>query len=200
MDPSWVLLGSAASCWALDVSTGIWTQRANPPWLGLDANLVWDSVDNVMLCYGSDYSGDADVLWSYDTRSDAWAKKTTFPDPAFGYPPPGAPNAAFDSNNGVLLMLGSSDSPFIPTWSYNVRTNRWMKMNPTNELTAAMVGIGSNLVYDPENNAFLLNANSGRFETLGGMYGELGELYAYRYAAAAPDVTPPSRTSDLIGR
>jgi len=201
---SWTHPGNSwtakASCWALDVTTGLWAPRANPPMLGLDANLVWDTVDNVMMFYGSDYSGVNNALWSYDPKSDVWTPKNPLPDPIYGYPPAGAPNAAFDSNNGVLLMLGRSDSPFIPTWSYNVHTNRWSKMNSANEPDSTMVPIGSNLVYDPENNVFLLNAKSTRFDTLGGMYGEIGELYAYRYGAAAVDSIPPSRTTDLRGR
>src|SRR5262249_46427849 len=157
----------------LNVATGFWSQRANPPMLGLDANLVWDSVDNVMLMYGGDYSGYANVLWTYDPRADVWAQKVTLPDPVYGFPPGGAPNAAFDSNHGVLLMLGRSDSPFIPTWSYNVHTNRWTKMNAVNEPDSLHVDIGANLIYDPENNVFLLNADSYRFDTVGGFYGEL---------------------------
>lgn len=190
-----------ATCYVLDVTTGIWSARANPPMLGQDANLVWDTVDHQMLFYGSDYSGANNLLWSYDPRSDVWTQKNPLPDPIYGYPASGAPNAAFDSNNGVLLVLGKSDSPFIPTWSYSTHTNRWSKMNSANEPDSTMVPIGSNLVYDPENNVFFLNAKSPRdFQTLGGMYGELGDLYAYRYGAAAVDSIPPARTTDLNAR
>jgi len=192
---SWL---ATATCWVLDVTTGIWSQRSNPPIWGGDANLVWDSIDQVMIQYGQDYPTTAD-LYTYNPQTDVWTKKTTLPDPVAGYPPGGAPNASFDSNNGVLLILGRSDAPDVPTWTYSVRTNRWTKMNATNE-PGDKVAIGSQLIYDPQNNVFFLNANSGSFETLGGMYGELGELYAYRYGAATPDTIPPARTTDLTPR
>ena len=189
---SWL---ATPECWALNVTNGVWTRRTPPPIWGLDANLLWDSVNNVMLMYGSDYAT-TDSLWAYDPRTDIWALKATLPDPVNGYPPGGAPNAAFDSAHGVLLMLGQSDAPYIPTWSYDVRTNRWTKMNATNEPTDK-VKIGANLTYDPENNVFFLNAFAGNFGSLGGFYGEVGELYAYRYGPSSPDLTAPSRTTDL---
>lgn len=183
------------TCYALDVTTGVWSQRATPPIWGGDANMVWDSINNQMLMYGQDYPTTAD-LWAYNPGTDVWTKKTPLPDPVYGFPPGGAPNAAFDSANGILLILGKSDAPYIPTWAYNVRTNQWKKMNPTNEPTDK-VQIGAQLVYDPVNNVFFLNANSGTFSVTGGYYAERGEMLVYRYGASAPDVTAPSAVRNL---
>jgi hypothetical protein len=44
-------------------------------------------------------------------------------------------------------------------------------MNPVNEPGGAKVQIGANLIYDPENNVFFLNAFSQQFSTIGGYYG-----------------------------
>jgi hypothetical protein len=189
---SWM---ATSECWTMDVTTGVWVRKAEPPIWGGDANLVWDSVNNRMLMYGQDYPTTAD-LWTYDVPTDTWTKLNALPDPIYGVPPGGAPNAAFDSRNGVLLILGRSDQPYIPTWAYDVRTNRWKKMNPTNELDGN-VFIGAGLQYDPENNVFLLNVYSGQFSTIGGYYGERGDLYAYRFGASAPDNTPPSAVRNL---
>ncbi|HET9941264.1 MAG TPA: hypothetical protein VFR25_09165 [Candidatus Eisenbacteria bacterium] len=200
MGRTWTAPGNSwlatAECWTLNVTTGVWTKKATPPIWGSDANLVWDSVNNVMLMYGADYPTTAD-LWAYDPGTDTYQQKTTLPDPTYGMPPGGAPNAAFDSAHGILLILGRSDAPYIPTWAYDVRTTRWKKMNATNEPGTDKVIIGSQLAYDPENNVFFLNALRGDFSSTGGFYGERGELYAYRYGPSAPDVTPPSAVRNL---
>jgi len=196
--PGYSYVAKGPECWVMDVTTGVWTKRSTPPIWAADANMVWDSFDQVMLVYGADYPS-TNELWTYNPKSDVWTKKLTLPDPTSGYPPVGAPNAAFDSNNGVLLILGKSDAPYVPTWSYNVRTNRWANMNAANE-PIDKVATGAQLAYDPENNVFLLNAQSGSWGDLGGSYGELGVLYAYRYGAATPDTTAPARTTDLRTR
>lgn len=190
---SWI---ATPTCYALDVTTGVWSKRATPPMWGGDANLVWDTVYNRMLMYGQDYPTTAD-LWAYDAGTDVWTQLHPLPDPVFGVPPVGAPNAAFDSANGILLILGQSDAPYIPTWAYNVRTNTWKKMNATNDPGGAKVQIGANLIYDPENNVFFLNAYSQTFSTIGGYYGERGEMLVYRYGASAPDNTAPAAVRNL---
>jgi hypothetical protein len=189
---SWI---ATPECWVLNVLTGVWTKKATPPMWGGDANLVWDTVNRRILMYGQDYPTTAD-LWAYDAGSDTYTKLNPLPDPVYGLPPGGAPNASFDSANGIMLIVGRSDQPYIPTWTYDVRTNRWKKMNATNEPTD-MIQIGGQVIYDPDNNVFFANVNSGQFSSTGGYYGERGDLYAYRYGASAPDNMAPSAVRNL---
>jgi hypothetical protein len=167
--------------WALDVKTGQWTRKKDPPRAFLDATLVFDTVNNVMLVYGKDYPAGSE-LWSYDAKSDTWRVVTPAPDPTYGVPPAGSPYAAFDSKNGIMLLWGQGDTgSFIPTWAYNARTNRWEKMNPVTGEPSTSAYQGSHLNYDPVDNVFFLIKGKGQEGLSGGMYGKLGELWVYRY-------------------
>jgi hypothetical protein len=168
-----------------------WIKKRTPPSGFGDANLVWDSINNRMLVYGGVYPT-LDTLYSYNAATDVWTLIQTNPDPVYGKPPAGAPHAAFDSVNGILLVLGASDQPYIPTWAYNVRTNTWKKMNPTGELDGNIVQTGARMIFDPVNNVFfLLGTQSGApGGPITGIYRMYGELYAYRYANASGTPTP----------
>jgi hypothetical protein len=170
----------------MNVLTGTWTMKASTPPHARDGNLVYDSVNRRMLVYGSDYPA-TNTLSAYDVPTDAWTTVPQNPDSNYGLPPAGAPHAAFDSVNGILLIWGNSDSSVgtIPTWAFNVRTNTWKKMNPPGgePVTYSSQGVGAQMSYDAANNVFLLTVATGS-------YGSVGELLAYRYAGGATGPTP----------
>jgi len=182
--------------------TKTWVRKADPPAGFGGCNMVWDSIDHVMLLYGQDWPM-ASTLWAYDAATDQWSLKNPLPDPIYGLPGAASPHAAFDSNNGVLLIWGESDTGgFIPSWAYDVRTNRWKKMNPVTGEPATRGGVGANLVYDPVNNVFFLNRFGGDSGNPGGMIGELGELWVYRYGTTVlpVDTSVPAAVTDLRPR
>jgi hypothetical protein len=202
---SWTQVGykymGTPQVWALDAKTEAWSRRADPPRQFHDVSMVYDSTNGRMLVYGGDYPA-SDELWSYDAGSDQWTELAPTPDGANGAPPAGAPNAAFDSRNGVLLLFGQGDTgSLIPTWAYLAATNQWKKMNPAGGEPASSAGVGANLAYDSVNNVFWLVLP-------GGQWGEHGQLFAYRYAdapAAALDAcgggtpTPPGGSAGAGG-
>lgn len=199
--PGYKYLGTP-KVYVFDVVSQTWTRKADPPAGFGGCNMVWDSINNRMLLFGQDWPA-ASTLYAYDAGSDQWTLLNPQPDPTYGSPPAGAPNAAFDGNNGVLLLWGEGDTgSFIPTWAYDVRANRWRKMNPSTGEPASSAGVGANLAYDPTNNVFFLNKNSGTWGTPGGLSGELGELWVYRYgtSVAVPDTTAPAAVTDLRTR
>lgn len=183
--PGYSYLGQKA-VYVYDAVQQRWIRKANaPPDVFSDVSLVFDTVNRCMLLYGGDYPEKGD-LWQYRPASDSWTKLTPLPDAAYGLPPPGAPFGAFDSRNGILLIWGEGDSGgFIPTWAYDVRTNRWKRMNPTGGEPASRANVGANLVYDPVNNLFFLLLNDG-------------SLWSYRYGTSTSnDGVSPAKTTDL---
>jgi Kelch motif len=184
--PGFSYLGTRVT-WIYDAVQRRWSQRPNPPPDNFsDANMVFDTVNRCMLIYGGDYTAKSD-LWRYKTSTDTWTKLAPLPDPVHGLPPAGAPFAAFDSRNGILLIWGEGDTGgFIPTWAYDVRTNLWKKMNPIGGEPASRANVGANMVYDPVNNVFFLLLIDGSF-------------WAYRYGTAggSNDGVAPAKTFDL---
>src|SRR5262249_25003249 len=151
-----------------------WVKKSAPPSAFSDATLMWDSIHQRMIVYGADYPA-SDELWTYDSATDVWTELHPTPDPVYGSPPVGAPHAAFDTTHGVLLLLGRSDSPYIPTWTYNAVTNAWKKMNPPTE-PGDSVQNGSRLVYDPVNNVFFLVSTGSTSGVITGLWRSYGEL------------------------
>ncbi len=177
----------ARQVWVYDTAQKQWSRRGDAPKQFHDANMVYDTVNRTMLIYGGDYPA-SDRLFRYTAGTDVWTEVFPLADPVYGRPPAGAPYAAFDSRNGVMLIWGEGDEgSFIPSWAYSVGTNRWQKLNPLTGEPATSSGVGSNLTYDPVNNVFFLLRSTG--------------LWAYRYKyILSTDVIPPDPPSTLRAR
>lgn len=164
---------------ALDVTTNSWEDITNPTPTLLDAVLVYDTKRDRMLVYGQDYSPTTN-LYAYEYASGAgtW----TLLSPTGGPPNSGAPNAAYDTHNEVMLIYGSSDEGSAnPTWIYTPPASgsggTWTAMSCTTEpVSGDTTGTGSKTNYDPINNLFWYTGDTDADDNTDAWY--------YRYAVS----------------
>ena len=173
----------ADQAWSLDVMTGQWSRKKDLSGFFQGVNMVFSTWDQKLYIFGNDYPA-TNKLWSYQTSADTWTQITPIPDPIFGLPPPSAPSAAFDTRNNVILIWGKGGiGTYTGTWAYHVPTNMWRKMNPIGGEPSLDAGVGNRLNYDPVNDVFFLLVGTTKFGLVGGMFGPLAELWAYRYSS-----------------
>ena len=171
-----------------DMQTKKWENRGNTLRTFNMVPLTYDSVNKVMLIFGADFCASCNELWAYDVAANKWTQRSPTPDPVYGIPPGGAPGAAFDSNNGVLVLFGEGDSggASLDTWVYNAKTNAWKRMLPQTQPPITM--IFAHMAYDPINNVvFLYNS----FDTW---------AYRYKKVSSPTDPVPPAPPTGLMIR
>jgi chitodextrinase len=176
-DHDLVLLLGPANAWLYDHNTNFWTPLANSP-RGTTACLVYDTKNHLFVMWNG-FSNPQRETWVLDPVSRIWTKKSpAVSPPAYSYPY--APGAAFDSLNGVTLLMGGNKQE---VWIYDTAADAWTRLAdapagvPVNQVD------GANLVYDSDDGVFLVR-NAANID----------QLWAFRYAPTGtpPDTTPPS--------
>jgi hypothetical protein len=187
-------------------STGVWTAAALPPNTGNWANQAWA---NVTLTYvrstGTFYTWYRGQMAEYNGASNTWSQVPTFNDPTHGNPGNVAdPYTVYDSKSDKLLVRGARESSnFVPTWSFDIATRQWQKMNPATEPGDVTSGDWfTPLVYDPINNVFLMSRRATSGATGNGdsavIGGSQGELWAYKLTAGSGAGTARLSTPPVV--
>jgi len=145
--------------WALDTSTGRWTNLAPagalPPARDSHAMAYDPDTEQIILFDGvNSYGAWLDDTWAYDAASNSW----------FDLAPPGArPSArmshamAYDPVTRQMILFGGIDdidTYFGDTWAYDFATNSWLNLNPAGQVPAGRYG--HTLVYDADSGRVLL--------------------------------------------
>jgi hypothetical protein len=136
--------------------TNVWTQVPNPPSRRPAPGLVFDSKHDLFVMFGGVISGSgfSSETWTFDTATQLWRKRT----PAVAPPARKAPNMAFDSLNGITLLVGGrgpGEIPLTDMWIYDLGRDHWTPL-PITAPAGTSGSAGNNLVYDSRNRVFLL--------------------------------------------
>jgi hypothetical protein len=163
-------------------------EAENPPGPRDGMGICYDSQDDCLVVFGSQYSDD-ERTWIYRYRENRWEAHELNPHP------PGKmqgeystiPKMAYDSANNVCLLVAWLGDKGHETWALDMNALRWRKLNPPAEPPPS----GSrarNLSYDPALNVFIFE--SWRHE-------DKPETWTYRYrkATATTRPAPPTELS-----
>lgn len=203
------MLAINRSLWA---STGGGTNDGRGRYTVQDSNGVWStpgltpnnggSWSNVTVTYvrstGTFYTWYRGAMYEYNGASNTWSQVPTNPDPVSGTPgSSGDPYTVYDSKSNKLLVRGARESStWLPTWSFDVATRTWDKMDPPSEPGGSVDQFWfTPLVYDPINNVFLMTRRAGGGGNVGNgdtavTSGSRGELWAYKLSAGSGAGTP----------
>jgi hypothetical protein len=171
----------------------------DPPSRRDGAGLCYDSKNDCLVMFGSQYSDD-ERTWLYRLKANRWEGIPTNPHP------PGKkegtystnPKMAFDDCNGICLSIvrrgekSGKPSGSLETWALDVAGMKWTKLNPLREPDAS-ASRARNLSYWPQQNLFVLETvaadKSGP------------QIWTYRFAERANDATvEPPRDLQLAVR
>jgi N-acetylneuraminic acid mutarotase len=127
------------SAWAYEATTDTWTQIARSPVeRGMGTTLAYDAESDRMVHYlsmrvnpGLEGAVDLGETLAYDYNTDKWQNMK----------PENAPmgrafaGMVYDSESDRIILFGGIAPDFGPryyneTWSYDLNTNTWLKMNP----------------------------------------------------------------------
>ena len=118
--------------WTYNITSGEWNQRYCHSQIGADCSaMAYDSANGAMVLYGN-----AMGTWTYNVSSNVWTDlhptnaPHTYSTPSMDYD-----SMVYDSANDQMILFGGTDnysSPGNQTWTYNMGTNTWTNMNPTN--------------------------------------------------------------------
>jgi hypothetical protein len=117
--------------WTFNISTKKWTNMKplTAPQNRAVPSMVYDNIhDKIILFGGWNDSYAFNDTWIYDLSTNNWTEMN----------PKIAPSIradytmAFDSSDGVVVLFGGQGNVLLlnDTWTYNLTTNNWTKMNP----------------------------------------------------------------------
>jgi hypothetical protein len=156
-----------ARAWTMD-TTGAWVRVANPPFDAYGTAMVYSKTLHKMLVYPANNDT---TMWTYDVATNTWAQRFTGWDATYGHPVKGDALIAYDTKNDKLLIhgYGGNYGTWVPTWVYDVTTNRWTKQNPPTEpyLDGNVRDRVNPIVYDPSNNVFFMIRQNGQSNQMG---------------------------------
>jgi chitodextrinase len=175
-DHDLVLMMGPSSSWLYDHNTNLWTALANSP-QGTTLCLVYDTKNHLFVMFNG-FSGGHET-WTLDPVSKIWTQKAPAASPST-YVYPYAPSAAYDSTNGVTLLLGGNKQE---VWIYDAAASTWTRVADTPAGVPINQVDGAYLVYDSDHQVFLVRHSA-----------DLNQLWAYRYVPAGTpsDTTAPS--------
>jgi len=131
--------------WTQLHSTGSPPARASP-------GMAFDSSHSEVVIFGGECTkGPMNDTWAYDLGTNNWFSKS----PATSPPARQACGMAFDSKHGLVVLFGGyNDSDFLgDTWTYDLGTNVWKRMNPQTSPSARGHFV---LAYDSANGVAVL--------------------------------------------
>ena len=143
-----------------------WMRPKHQPPFRSAGNMAYDSQNKVHVLFGSQFSDDP-FTWLYSLRDNRWERRR--PDPS----PPTDRNDAvlcYDSIHGKIIAVvkittGEREQAKhrLETWTYDVATNRWTRMQPLREPDPSG-NRARQLMFAPDLNVALLENRVGRRE------------------------------------
>jgi len=188
--------------WILNLSTNSWTNRTpmySPPGRS-NSSMAFDSVNGVIILFGGlTTSGIKNDTWIYDPGQNKWTQEYPIASPAARQ----LHRTAFHIAKGELILFGGAGSavPFWnaptdcmnDTWSYNLTTNTWINMTPSDAPKPRML---HSMSYNPLSGEILL-----LFGTQGGYYSESTyylDMWKYNYSANSWHIRTPKEPSGRL--
>lgn len=147
--------------WNYNINTNTWTElnpENSPPPMGT-AGLIYDSESKKMVLYGGYEDGIviSGETWVYDPVLNNWTDMT----PAISPPKRHAPAMSYDSQSDKIIVFGGVDpwsgdpnDHMNDTWSYDLNTNTWTELFPSNSPSKRVADPG--MIYISEINKSLL--------------------------------------------
>jgi len=176
-DHDLVLMMGPANSWLYDHNTNLWTPLANSP-QGTTVCLVYDTKNHLFVMFNG--LSNAHETWVCDPVSKIWTKRApALSPPTYSYPYP--PSAAYDSVNGVTLLMAGNKQE---AWVYDAAADTWTRLADVPAGVAVNQVDGVYLVYDSDHQVFLLRHGA-----------DIDQLWAFRYS---PSGTPPDTTSPSV--
>lgn len=180
-----VVLASIGPSFIYDRQANAWLRIGGGPSHRPSPALTYDSRNRLFVLFGG---GQFDETWTLNPVSRTWTKKTpaTAPRARLGA------NFAFDSANGVAVLVGGTDGKtgveYRDTWAYDAARDQWTNLNIIAP-PGTNPGAGNYLTYDVEHRVLLLKHGT-----------DLNKIYALWYrphqGARSPVMRPgPPDTS-----
>ena len=163
--------------WAYDVHTETWTMQApsGGPLPRCGHAMAYDAGSDLIVVFGglawTQATGEYkdNETWTYDLNTNTWTQKH----PASAPSPRDYAAMAYDSKADRLILFGgeSNSGPSSETWSYDVDTDTWTRLNPA---VAPSGRTWPAMVYD---------SRADRMVLFGGAdpYGALSETWTFDY-------------------
>jgi hypothetical protein len=147
--------------WLYNHNTNIWTKVPNSP-TPASAALVYDTKNHLFVMY---IYGGAQT-WVLDPVSKVWTKRAPAAAPQ-GYSYSALPYMAYDSVNGISLLMGGGPQ----VWVYDAGANTWTRLNdvPSGVPTGQIDGLY--ITYDSDDQLFLVRHDV-----------DISNLWAFHYA------------------
>jgi len=185
-DHDLMLMVGAGASWLYDHNTNVWTSVPNSP-SRMTACLVYDTKNHVFVLFGgmTGYGGPSlRETWTLDPVSKVWTQKfpATSP-PTYAYP--AEPYVAYDSVNGVTLLMGGASQQ---VWIYDAAANTWSRIADAPAGVPVDGTDGAYVVYNSDDKVFLVRNAS-----------DLSKLWAFRYvpSGTSVDSAAPSVPTNL---
>ncbi|MBA3707405.1 MAG: fibronectin type III domain-containing protein [Planctomycetes bacterium] len=173
--------------WLYDRRANTWTSIPNPPAPRGSPCLVYDSRNKVFVLFGGGLSYAAPTAietWICDPVARTWTQKFPARSPD-GYSYPAYPFMAYDSLNGVSLLMGGG-SPAM--WVYDAGANVWSRLADAPTAAPLDGTDGAYLTYDSDDHVFLLRHAA-----------DIANLWAFRYVPSSTvDTTAPVISSITV--
>ena len=187
----WPNLGTNET-WTYNLSTNRWRNMNPTKTLPSDSpgyNMVFDSIDSVVILFETVYSSAQGNTWTYNLSANTWKQMNPFPSPN------GRTGASmcFDSKDGVVVFFGGSWGGGInDTWTYNLTANAWTKKAPA---VTPSPRTRAGMAYDPVSDKIIL---FGGQDDTGSILGDTWsyELKTDTWTNRTPASSPPARTMD----
>lgn len=118
-----------SSVWTYELAANRWRDlRPLPePQLRPLRCAAWDSDHEVIVVFGGEGSQEGTLI--YDPYTNTWTNRHTPDQPAFR----SGGNLAYDSAHKMHILFGSQFSNDAHTWAYELRSNRWRDLKPTQQ-------------------------------------------------------------------
>jgi hypothetical protein len=184
-----------------------WTRAGNNTgWYSFGSDLVYDRLNQRVLGYGCQFSGNCQSLHAYNVGTNTWTTVTTLG----ATHPMGAPAAAVDTKDNTMFTFGWSGDSGNETWQglyrLDLTNNSWASITPSGAdpfttANAAQNSVTCSLMYDPTNNViYLYRKKDIAGDVVGGWFSNRAEIWAYKPSAGdGAGVTgasgPPPQTS-----
>lgn len=167
--------------WLYHVATNLWEKIATAPARATPC-LTYDAVNHIYVLFGGGDPGNNNwvdsTVWVFEPLTKVWTQRTPSPAPP-SYTYPQLPYMAYDSDNGVSLLMGGSKQ----VWIYNAATNAWTRLADALSSVPTDQVDGVYLTYNSDDHVFLVRGTTN-----------ISDLWAYRYA---PEGTPAGVTNTI---
>lgn len=124
--------GNVSETWGYDSGLNKWTDLAprTCPTPRSDHAMAYDIASGDVILFGGQFAwGHSNDIWRYKAISNAWSPlgpSSPMPSARQGH------SMVYDQRNGLMVLFGGQDAAGVQddTWTCNLSTNAWVKMNP----------------------------------------------------------------------